>query len=90
VQIFHRYDGLKPTFNELLREWSKDLNSIVTVLGRKEPTTEDKNQAEKCLSTLFDITITEHWASFNRVEFGTKKLQENAKLCNTNCHSNME
>ena len=49
------------------------MNSIVTVLGRNEPTTEDKEQAEKCLSTLFDITITEHWASFNRVEFGTKQ-----------------
>jgi len=72
VQIFHRY-GLKPTFNESLCKWSKYLNSIVIVLGRNKPTTEDKEQAEKCLSTLFDITITEHWASFNRVEFGTKQ-----------------
>jgi hypothetical protein len=72
VQIFHRY-GLKPTFNESLREWSKDLNSIVTVFGRNKPTTEDKEQAEKCLSTLFNITITEHWASFNRVDFDAKK-----------------
>jgi hypothetical protein len=72
VQIFHRY-GLKPTFNESLFEWSKDLYSLVVVLGKNEPTTEDRDRAEKCLSTLFDVTITEHWASFPRAEFGTKQ-----------------
>ncbi len=72
VQIFHRY-GLKPTFNESLREWSQDLHSLVMVLGRNEPTTEDKEQAERCLPTLLDVTITEHWASFPRTEFGTKQ-----------------
>ena len=72
VQIFHRY-GLKPTFNESLCEWSKDLYSLVVVLGKNDPTTENKDIAEKCLSTLFDVAITEHWASFPRVEFGTKQ-----------------
>jgi hypothetical protein len=72
VQIFHRC-GLKPTFNESLHEWSQDLYSLVMVLGKNEPTTEDKEQAERCLSTLFDVTITEHWASFPRTEFGTKQ-----------------
>jgi len=72
VQIFHRY-GLKPTFNESLCEWSKDLYSLVVVLGKKKPTTEDKEQAERCLSTLFNVTITEHWASFPPAEFGTKQ-----------------
>jgi hypothetical protein len=42
VQTFHRY-GLKPTFNESLCEWSKDLNSIVKVLGKNDPTIEDKD-----------------------------------------------
>jgi len=72
VQIFHRY-GLKPTFNESLCEWSKDLHSLVVVLGKNNPTTEDRDIAERCLSTLFDVTITEHWASFPRAEFGTKQ-----------------
>ena len=79
VQIFHRY-GPKPTFNESLREWSKDLYSLVLVLGKNEPTTEDKDQAERCLSTQFDVTTTEHWASFPRAEFGTK---QNFKNCLT-------
>jgi hypothetical protein len=72
VQIFHRY-GLKPTFNESLREWSQDLYSLVMVLSKTETTTEVKEQAERCLSTLFDVNITEHWASFPRTEFGTKQ-----------------
>jgi hypothetical protein len=59
VQIFHRY-GLKSTFKESFGEWSQDLYSLGMVLGRNEPTTEDKEQAERCLSTLFNITITEH------------------------------
>ena len=72
VQIFHRY-GLKPTFNESLCEWSKDLHSLVVVLSKNNPTTEDRDIAERCLSTLFDVAITEHWASFPRAEFGTKQ-----------------
>jgi hypothetical protein len=43
------------------------------VLSKTETTTEDKEQAERCLSTLFDVTITEHWASFPWTEFGTKQ-----------------
>ncbi len=72
MQIFHRY-GLEPTFNESLREWSQDLYSLVMVLSKTKTTTEVKEQAERCLSTLFDVTITEHWASFPRTEFGTKQ-----------------
>ncbi len=72
MQIFHRY-GLKPTFNKLLREWSQDLYSLVMVLSKTETTTEVKEQAERSLSTIFDVTITEHWASFPRTEFGTKQ-----------------
>jgi hypothetical protein len=49
------------------------LYSLVVVLGKNEPTTEDRDIAEKCLSTLFDVSITEHWASFPRAEFGTKQ-----------------
>jgi hypothetical protein len=72
VQIFHRY-GLKPTFNESLCEWSKDLHSLIVVLGKNEPTTEDREIAERCLSTLFDVSMTDHWASFPRAVFGTKQ-----------------
>ena len=72
VQIFHWY-GLKPTFNESLCEWSKDLYSLVKVLGKNDPSTEDRDQAEICLSTLLDVTITEHWASFPLAKFGTKQ-----------------
>ena len=32
-----------------------------------------KDQAERCLSTLFDVTITEHYGSFTRTEFGGKQ-----------------
>jgi len=71
VQIFHRY-GLKPAFNESLREWSQELYSLVMVLSKTKTTTEVKEQAERCLSTLFDVTITEHYASFTRTEFGRK------------------
>jgi hypothetical protein len=49
------------------------LYSLVVVLGKNEPTTEDRDIAERCLSTLFDVAITEHWASFPRAEFGTKQ-----------------
>jgi len=48
-------------------------------LGKNDPTTENKDIAEKCLSTLFDVAITEHWASFPRVEFGTKKTSKKFK-----------
>jgi len=72
VQIFHQY-GLKPTFNESLCEWSQDLYSLVMVLSKTETTTEVKEQAERCLSTLFDVTITEHYGSFTRTEFGGKQ-----------------
>ncbi len=72
MQIFHRY-GLKPTFNESLCEWSQELYSLVMVLSKTGTTTEVKVQAERCLSTLFDVTITEHWGCFPRTEFGTKQ-----------------
>ena len=39
VQIFQRY-GLELIFNESFCEWSKDLHSLVMVLGKNEPTTE--------------------------------------------------
>ena len=89
VQIFHQY-GLKPTFNESLCEWSKDLYSLVVVLGKNEPTIEDRDRAERCLSTLFDVAITEHWASFPRAEFGTKQNFKHSELCSTACYSNVE
>jgi hypothetical protein len=79
VQIFHRY-GLKPTFNESLCELSQELYSLVMVLSKTETTTEVKEQAERCLSTLFDVTITEHLGSFPWTEFGTK---QNFKKCLT-------
>ncbi len=72
MQILHRY-GLKPAFNELLREWSQELYSLVMVLSKTETTTEVKEQAERCLSTLFDVTITERYGSFTRTEFCGKQ-----------------
>jgi hypothetical protein len=79
VKILHRY-GLKPAFNESLREWSQELYSPVMVLSKTETTTEVKEQAERCLSTLFDVIITEHYGSFTRTEFGRK---QNFKKCPT-------
>ncbi len=72
VQIFHRY-GLKPAFNKSLREWSQELYSLVMVLSKTKTTTEVKEQAERCLFTLFDVNITEHYGSFTRTEFGGKQ-----------------
>jgi hypothetical protein len=43
------------------------------VLSKTETTTEVKEQAERCLSTLFDVTITEHYGSFTWTEFGGKQ-----------------
>ena len=76
VKILHRY-GLKPAFNESLREWSPELYSLVMFLGKKDTTTEMKDQADRCISTLFDITTTEHYGNFTRTGFGTKKNFKN-------------
>ena len=75
VQIFHRY-GLKPTFNESLCEWSKDLYSLVVVLGKNKPTTEDKDRAEKCLSTLFDVAITSTGHLFHGLNLAQNKTSK--------------
>ena len=79
VKILHRF-GLKPAFNESLREWSPELYSLVMVLGKKDTSTEMKEQAEICISTLFDVTTTEHYGNFTRTGFGTKKT---SKICPT-------
>ncbi len=42
VKILQRY-GLKPAFNESLREWSPKLYSLVMVLSKTETTTEMKD-----------------------------------------------
>ena len=76
VKILHRF-GLKPAFNESLREWSPELYSLVMVLGKKDTSTEMKEQAERCISTLFDVTTTEHYGHFTRTGFGTKKNFKN-------------
>ena len=55
-----------------MREWSPELYSLVMVLSKTNTTTEMKDQAERCLSTLFDVTTTEHYGSFTRTAFGGK------------------
>jgi len=79
VKILHRF-GLKTAFNESLHEWSPELYSLVMDLSRAETTTEMKDQAERCLFTLFDVTTAEHYGSFTRTEFGGK---QNFKKCPT-------
>ena len=76
VKILHRF-GLKPAFNESLHEWSPELYSLVMVLGKKDTSTEMKDQADRCISTLFDVTTTEHYGNFTRTGFGTKKNFKN-------------
>ena len=90
VKILHRY-GLKPAFNESLREWSPELYSLVMVLSKTETTTEEKEQAERCLSTLFDVTIIQSTMDLshglNLVQNTTSKK---CLICNTACYSDVE
>ncbi len=71
AQILHEY-GLKPVFNDELKEWSSDLYHIVQLLSKKQLSKEDFERADLCIKILFDTNKTEHWGSLLRVEFGTQ------------------
>jgi hypothetical protein len=83
AQILHEY-GLKPVFNDELKEWSSDLYHIVQLLSKKQQSKEDSEHADSCIKFLFNTNKTEHWGSLLRVEFGTQ-FQKNEQLCSATC-----
>ena len=71
AQILHEY-GLKPVFNDKLKEWPSDLYHIVQLLSKKQQSKEDFKRADSCIKILFDTNKTEHWGSLLWDEFGTQ------------------
>ncbi len=71
VQILHEY-GLKPVFNDELKEWSSDLYHIVQLMSKNQQSKVDTQHVDSCNKILFDGNKTEHWGSLLRVEFGTQ------------------
>ncbi len=81
VQVLHEY-GLKPGYNDKLKEWSSDLYSIVQLMSKNQQSKVDTQHADSCIKILFNGNKTEHWGSLLRVEFGTQlAFKKNEQLC---------
>jgi hypothetical protein len=64
-------------FKDNLEKWSNNLHCIIQLLKKIPQTEEHDKRAQECIDILFKPAKTEHYGSFQRSEYGTKKNFQN-------------
>jgi hypothetical protein len=64
-------------FKDNLEKWSNNLHCIVQLLKKIPQTVENDKRAQECIDILFEPAKTEHYGSFQRSEYGTRKNFQN-------------
>ncbi len=64
-------------------KWSNNLHCLVQLLKKIPQTEENDKRAQECIDILFRPAKTEHYESFQRSEYGTRKNFQNLNFAIT-------
>ncbi len=70
-------------FKDNFEKLSNNLHCIVQLLKKIPQTEENDKRAQECIDILFKPAKTEHYGSFQRSEYSTRKNFQNLNFANS-------